>query len=45
MEPSIEVALIIFMVVVFHFLIFYFITRKKKNIEGERKSEIFYGMF
>lgn len=35
MEPSLEVALIIFLVVVGHFLVFYFVTRKKKNIEGE----------
>lgn len=35
MEPSIEVALIILLVVVFHFLIFYILTRKKKNICGK----------
>lgn len=35
MEPSVEVAFIIFFVVVFHFLIFYMLTRKKKNIDGK----------
>lgn len=35
MEPSVEVAIVIFLVVVFHFLIFYFLTRKTKSIDGE----------
>jgi heme/copper-type cytochrome/quinol oxidase subunit 2 len=35
-EPSIEVAIIIFAVVAFHYLIFYFLTRKRKNIEGKQ---------
>lgn len=40
MEPSVEVAIVIFFVVAFHFLIFYFLTRKKKNIDG-RKYYVF----
>lgn len=35
-EPSVEVAIIIFAVAVFHYLIFYFLTRKRKNIKGKQ---------
>jgi amino acid permease len=38
MEPSVEVFLVIAFVVIFHFLIFYLLTRKKKNIEGKQKN-------
>lgn len=34
MEPSVEVAMIILLVVVLHFLVYYLLTRKSKNIEG-----------
>lgn len=38
MEPSVEVAIIIFLVLIAHYLIFYFLTRKKKNIDGKLKT-------
>lgn len=37
MDPSFEVIMIIILVIVFHVLIFRWLIRKKKNIEGESK--------
>lgn len=45
MEPSVEVAIIIFLVLIAHYLIFYFLTRKKKNIDGKLKTAKNFSMF